>query len=228
MEKFIKNFKQLSDNNHLFHAYLFFGLNQPEILNFAKSLANYLENKKFDLSEVFLNDYLEIFPSETGTIGINEVRNLKNFLYQTKIKSKNKTAIIFQAEALTSEAQSSLLKIIEEPPQDSLIIFISNQEENLLKTITSRVHKIYFHSKTQINTNDARIITNKKADKDDLELFITHSIEDLSNPPTGGKEKNAPLIKEFLDRLFLSKMYNLNKGLQARYLKAVLSKKEGK
>ena len=47
-------------------------------------------------------------------------------------------------EFLTVEAQNALLKITEEPPASSLIIFISSDLESILPTILSRMEKVYF------------------------------------------------------------------------------------
>ena len=45
---------------------------------------------------------------------------------------------------LTTEAQNALLRITEEPPASSLIIFISSDPESFLPTILSRIEKVYF------------------------------------------------------------------------------------
>jgi DNA polymerase III delta prime subunit len=58
--------------------------------------------------------------------------------------SPRRTLILDEVEFLTTEAQNALLKITEEPPASSLIIFISSDPESLLPTIMSRIEKVYF------------------------------------------------------------------------------------
>ena len=81
-----------------------------------------------------------VFPKET--ISIEEVKNLINFLNLTSFKKK--IALIDEAHCLSFEAQNSLLKILEEPPKNTLLILISHLPGQLLDTILSRAIKIQF------------------------------------------------------------------------------------
>lgn len=47
-------------------------------------------------------------------------------------------AIIADADTMTARAQNRLLKTLEEPPGNAVILLLSNNKENLLKTIRSR------------------------------------------------------------------------------------------
>ncbi|GEM_PF-337716 len=78
------------------------------------------------------------------TIGIDQIRGLKNFLWQKPIFSTRRTAIVNDAESLTDEAQNALLKIAEEPPASSLLVLVAADSEKLRPTLSSRLQKIYF------------------------------------------------------------------------------------
>lgn len=69
---------------------------------------------------------------------------LIKFLSLTPLVSKHKVAIIDNAEELTEEAQSALLKTLEEPRADSVIVLTIEDENKLLPTILSRVQIIRF------------------------------------------------------------------------------------
>ena len=58
--------------------------------------------------------------------------------------SKNKIYIINSADKMTKEAQNSLLKTLEEPPEYAVLILIVSNESMLLNTIKSRCIKIKF------------------------------------------------------------------------------------
>ena len=58
--------------------------------------------------------------------------------------SKKRLAIVRDAENLTPEAQSAILKTVEELPPENLIIFISTDRDSLLPPLVSRLQKIYF------------------------------------------------------------------------------------
>jgi DNA polymerase-3 subunit delta' len=146
-DQLVNDFKRLAENGRLSHAYLFFGEPQAGKFLFALSLANYLENKEFAAAKNPLKETLIIEirkEDEKESVGIDEIRSLQNFLYQKPVFSAKRAVIIRDAENLTFEAQNAILKIIEEPPAQSLLIFIVNHCDNLLPTLVSRVQKIHF------------------------------------------------------------------------------------
>ena len=143
-EKLKKDFRELVQKNKLAHGYLFFG--QPRVGKklFASCLANFLEIGKLLEPEKVLTDFLLIKPDEQGTIGIDQMRRLRNFLWQKPFASSRRTAVIDDSEAMTGEAQNAILKIAEEPPESSLLILIASDYERLWPTLQSRMQKIYF------------------------------------------------------------------------------------
>ena len=143
-EKLKKDFRELVQKNKLAHGYLFFG--QPRIGKklFASCLANFLETGKLLEPDKILADFLMIKPDEQGTIGIDQMRQLRNFLWQKPFASSRRTAVIDDSEAMTGEAQNAILKIAEEPPESSLLIIIASDYERLWPTLQSRMQKIYF------------------------------------------------------------------------------------
>ena len=82
-------------------------------------------------------DILHLIPEDS--LGIAEIRRLQAFLSQKPLKNKQHVVVIRQAEKLTLQAQAALLKILEEPPGDSLIYLVTSEPESLLPTILSRV-----------------------------------------------------------------------------------------
>lgn len=148
----INSFKALTKSERLAHGYLFVGPEGVGKKLFALSFANFLERGEFDFSEqetrVF-NDAILIQPNENKTIGIDAVREIKNFLYSRPNVSSKRTMIIDEVEFLTTEAQNALLKITEEPPAPSLLILIARDSEILMPTLASRLQKVYFASLAQ-------------------------------------------------------------------------------
>ena len=65
--------------------------------------------------------------------------------------SSKKVYVINNSEMMTKEAQNSLLKTLEEPPEFVTIILVSNNENTILATIKSRCTKIVF---TEENKNE--------------------------------------------------------------------------
>lgn len=86
--------------------------------------------------------YQQITPE--GSITIDQVRELKNFLLlkTTGGDPIRRLVVIEQAEMMTLEAQNALLKLLEEPPKDTVLILTSSQPQKLLTTIRSRIREI--------------------------------------------------------------------------------------
>jgi DNA polymerase III subunit delta' len=61
------------------------------------------------------------------------------------MEGKNKVYILDPANALTLEAANSLLKLLEEPPANVVLILVTTQPFALLETIRSRCQEIRFH-----------------------------------------------------------------------------------
>ncbi len=78
------------------------------------------------------------------TIGIPEARVLIQSLSLRAHTASKRTVIIDGAELLTNEAQNALLKTLEEPPPDCLIILVTSDLERLLITVRSRAMVIHF------------------------------------------------------------------------------------
>jgi DNA polymerase III subunit delta' len=88
---------------------------------------------------------LTIGPEEAGkAIGIEAVRSLEKF---TSLKVPGKSAydrviVVDGAHLMTLEAQNALLKLLEEPPEGTVIILTVNHEQTMLPTIRSRAQSI--------------------------------------------------------------------------------------
>ncbi|MEK7212688.1 MAG: hypothetical protein AAB686_03345, partial [Patescibacteria group bacterium] len=142
----IRDLKALADERKLSHGYIFFGSRRIGKKCVALGLANYLETGEFspNLKNQPLSDALVIGPDEQKSIGIDKIRDIKNFLWQMPNRSAYRTVIVDDCIHLTDEAQNALLKITEEPPASGLVILVVEDPESLRPTLQSRLEKIYF------------------------------------------------------------------------------------
>lgn len=88
------------------------------------------------------------------SLGIDQVRRLQHQLSLKPYSSKYKMAIIAAAEKLTVPAQNAMLKILEEPPNKTVIILACPTGEALLPTIVSRCQIISLLAKPQIEIDE--------------------------------------------------------------------------
>lgn len=85
---------------------------------------------------------LEPHPSVT----IKDVHRLTHFLSRRPYQKSVKIVLLSAADTLTLPAQHALLKILEEPPQHSIIILLASSRHQLLDTIVSRCYSIHLAS----------------------------------------------------------------------------------
>jgi DNA polymerase III subunit delta' len=77
-------------------------------------------------------------------IGIDAVRRLKHFIAMQAVAAPRKMAIIDDADRLSIAAQNALLKTLEEPPGQALLMLVTASPDNLLTTVRSRCQRVVF------------------------------------------------------------------------------------
>jgi len=82
-------------------------------------------------------DHLNLI-AEKNSLGVDEIRHANRFLQKTAHLGKFKTVLIENAQTMTLAAANALLKTLEEPSDNSVIILLTNDIEMLLPTIVSR------------------------------------------------------------------------------------------
>ena len=83
-------------------------------------------------------------PEDKDAIGIDQIRALVGDLSLTSYEGHGKVAVIEPANSMTANAANSLLKTLEEPPGDALLILIADRKGRLPATIFSRCQRIDF------------------------------------------------------------------------------------
>ncbi|PIE44697.1 MAG: hypothetical protein CSA45_05670 [Gammaproteobacteria bacterium] len=92
--------------------------------------------------------FLDVFNEK---IGIDNVRDLEQQMWQTSVFDKAKIAYISGMDLLSIGAQNALLKTLEEPPKNAFFILSVNNLSRVLPTIISRVQRLR-HSRLEQHT----------------------------------------------------------------------------
>lgn len=127
--------------------------NEEKIANYIKTLSRNFSISPFNIITLGKSD---------SSIKIEETRELKEKLKLKPFSGKKKLVIIYNAENLTKEAQNSLLKSLEEPPEDTVILLSTPNENLLLPTIISRCEVTRIKNDKNIRENPASIRENPK------------------------------------------------------------------
>ena len=80
--------------------------------------------------------------SKNGLIAVAEAKNIINKLSLTAVADGYKAVVFYLPEKMNQETANRLLKVVEEPPQNTLFIFITHAPEKVLQTIFSRCQSI--------------------------------------------------------------------------------------
>lgn len=88
----------------------------------------------------------DIFYMKEGEkLGIEQARKIKEHFSLKPYQAKGRAVILEDASNLTTEAQNALLKTLEEPPPDGIIVMCASSEANFLPTILSRCEIIHLN-----------------------------------------------------------------------------------
>lgn len=90
-------------------------------------------------------------------ISIEEIRHLQSRLSLKPFEARCKVAIIIEAEDMSEEASNCCLKILEEPPADTVFILTTSKQKLLPETVISRCQVIRFRPLTRDEVNDILI-----------------------------------------------------------------------
>jgi len=143
-----------------------------------------------------LFEWLQFLGSEKkqGLIGKDESLEITKKLSLKPFEGGYKILIIWMAEKMNIASSNKLLKLIEEPPEKTVIILIAENEEQIIKTILSRCQVLHFPKVSEEN------ITKALMEKENLEEKLALKIAHQAN---GNWNKALHLVKhDSKDNLF--------------------------
>ncbi len=128
------------------------------------------------------------------SIGISQTREGVRFLREKPFSYKKKFLVILDSEKMTTQAQNSLLKTLEEPPVYSLIILSSRTQNSLLGTIVSRCRLMSL--KEDENKED---IENDISYKKILKMTLGERLDMCSEISKEEKEDVINILEEWVE-----------------------------
>jgi len=190
------------ESNKLSHAYLFSGQEKLGKKKLALEFVKWLF--KEDIEKKQHPDFIFIEPLKKEI----QISQMREFIWKLALKpsvASYKVAIIDQAHCLNEEAQNCLLKTLEEPKGQTILLLITQYPDLLLSTIISRCQIIKFYplSKKEIEDylKDKNLTEENR--KEILEICqgspgkAIDILKDLSKLEI--KRKKEEEIKEILD-----------------------------
>ena len=80
--------------------------------------------------------------SKNGLIAVAEAKSIINKLSLTSVADGYKAVIFYLPEKMNQETANRLLKMVEEPPEKTIFLFITHAPEKVLQTIFSRCQSV--------------------------------------------------------------------------------------
>jgi DNA polymerase III subunit delta' len=114
-------------------------------------------------------------PRDTGkgfytVIRVDEVRSFVEELRMTRGRAGFRIAIIDAIDDCNPSAANALLKILEEPPPETLFMLVSHRPGSLLPTIRSRCHSVALRPLSDADVK--QVLVDGDADGDSLEAAV--------------------------------------------------------
>jgi DNA polymerase III delta prime subunit len=171
-----KEFERIIKSQALGQAYVLWGQDVSGNFEFVKGLASFLENGDWQLIDRPLLD-ARFVDGATQQLGIEVARSFADFLYKKPAVSSRRVLCISSAAELTNEAQNSILKLVEEPPEHGLVVLVLRDLNSLLSPLRSRLAGIYVAAKH--DGAEAKTEIEKRA-KEVVEKVLMSSAADRS------------------------------------------------
>jgi len=156
-------------------------------------LGRKFENK---IKKSICADVIFIDSQNKKSIGINEVRKIKNDSIIKPVECDFKIYIFKNSQNLTEQAQNALLKIFEEPPKHIIFLLLCNNSKNLISTVISRARIVKLNKINDENSNEdvdnfidflvkndkiyaLSILSKYESDREKLKLFLNNCKEKI-------------------------------------------------
>lgn len=134
-----KMLKNRCVENNLSHAYLFVSADEKYLDSFCLWFASKILNNE---TKVESRTHADLFIIDNyKSISVEDVLPIVSDVYVMPFEADKKVYIIKDFSVMTDEAQNKILKTLEEPPSNVVIILGSSNVNSLLATILSRVSR---------------------------------------------------------------------------------------
>ena len=158
--KVVQEFQKIISSNMLSHAYLIDNASSK----IRQQMAIWLAQSQFcdnvvdgapdqtcqKCQTIALGDNPDVLEIKTDkqSIGVDDIKFFKKEASMAATQGKRRILIIDEAEKMTVQAANNLLKTIEEPEGNLMIILLADSAKQLLPTIQSRVQTFHLSNKS--------------------------------------------------------------------------------
>ncbi len=160
------------------------------------------EDELNTLLQTLVDDpYAFSLPWNNPRISIDDIRSLRNRMSMKSGTGVRRVIIILEAQTMTAEATNALLKILEEPPEETYFILTSSSPDTILPTIISRCQQLKFSLLTAADIEHALQRTGR-VEQADIPMIarlsrgsMQQAMELVSEGLSGQSEQSLELLR---------------------------------
>ncbi len=119
-------------------------VNHPDVIRLTNRLFKKRASDESNKGDGLIHPNTIDANKKSEQISIDQIRFVQKALSLKPSEGKVKVCIIEGADQMSEDAANSLLKTLEEPPKDAVIILLASNMSKLMPTIISRCQKIGF------------------------------------------------------------------------------------
>jgi DNA polymerase-3 subunit delta' len=224
----------------------------PDI-HYVLPIISKTEKGKAVLTEAYLEDFRKLYTAEPYfsneqwqhalggenkqlMISVHEIRQLKRKIFLKTFEAEYKVVILWQAELIRKEAANAFLKLLEEPPDKTLILLTCEDPSKLLITINSRCQQVAL-GRIPADLLQHYLIEKKSLEAAKAQEIATIAEGSLSNALTYMQESHHELTELYGSWLrmvytgnyariqqIIEKIYKENKEFQKLFLAFAVTK----
>ena len=116
---------------------------KPKSIDFIKDWRSFITENPYG----GLFDWYSLLgvANKQGSIRVDDAQEILKSLALKSYEGGYKIMIIWMADKMNNEASNKILKLLEEPPEKTVFILISENEEDIIQTIRSRCQVLHFN-----------------------------------------------------------------------------------
>lgn len=192
-QKAFSKLKQMIEQNHMPHALLITGSVQMGKIELMQELVGLLTGEKEKIKRdnikqaldypvlIRRSNYQNMIYCRAGEVNEN-TKNISKDLRVDQVRAfcdaLNKTSdelqigVLFYADQMNISAANSLLKTLEEPRNNTLIVLLAHDAKNLPATIVSRCQNVHIPPSYEKQTQEWLVNNISKAQKSDFDVAL--------------------------------------------------------
>ena len=180
----VESIQTMLDNDDVPHAVLFSGPSGCGKTTLVRILTKSIGCSKYDFTEM----------NSASLRGIDDVRSIQNVVERSPMKGDCRVWIIDECHRMTSDAQSALLKTLEDPPAHAYFFLCTTEPSKMIRTVRTRCMDIKVNS---ITDSDLKTILENVCKKEKKKL-PTNVLEKIVESSSGSARQAVVYLQQVM------------------------------